>query len=165
MAVTARNGFVFDGLEDYRKALRNLPLELRDEAAAVVQLISAAAKAEIIAAYPKGKTGNLKAGVFVSTYVSPKTPSVGVTPGKGVLFGASAIVKNRAKHAWLYEYGSEARGLLRPARGRIANFGMSRGRMPAKPTFVPIVIRRRRDMERMLAEIVRRAGPFQVTGG
>ena len=159
----AQNSFVFDGLAEYRKALKRLPLELRDEAADIIHLTATEAKNEIIAAYPE-VTGHLKAGVFVSTYKSRDTPSVGITPGKGVLFGASAIVKNRAKHAWLYEYGSEARGVNRPVVGRAGNFGTSRGRMPARPTFVPIIIRRRRDMERQLAAVIRRAGPFQVTG-
>lgn len=125
--------------DEFRKALRNLPKELADEAQGVVMDAANGAKAEIVAAYPE-VTGRLKHGVKVTTEFSA--------------FGASAVVKSSAKHSHLYEYGSQVRH---------TNIGANRGAMPPRPVFVPVVVRRRKQMYEGLIRLLQRAG-FQVSG-
>lgn len=129
------------GLSELRAALRQLPEELTREASAIVVAAAEGAKSEIVGAYPTGPTGNLKAGVTVHR--------------SHAQFTEQAIVRSRAKHAHLYEFGTKPR--------RTAN-GARRGSMPKAPTtraMLPIVIRKRRQMVDALIEMVRRAG-FQV---
>jgi hypothetical protein len=90
------------------------------------------------------------------------TTDRGESAGKGVNFGAYAIVKNRAKHASIFENGSEVRQVLRKPSGRAGNFGLSRGRMPPGRVFVPIIIRKRNAMNERLKILLRDNG-FQVT--
>lgn len=131
----------FTGLTELRMALRNLPEALKSEAGEVVIATSEQAQRDIQAAYPQGPTGNLRGGVTRETNYSK--------------FGASARVRSRAKHAWIFENGTQQR--------RTAN-GSNRGAMPEadrSKRMIPIVIRHRRRMVEALKEIVRRAG-FQV---
>lgn len=122
----------WDGLQELRDALRKLPAELTADASGIVNSAGTGAKDEIVAAYAEGRKGNLKRGV--------------TTEEQHTKFGVSVVVRSRAKHAWLYEYGSAPRETRK---------GKDRGSMPAKPTFVPIVVRRRRTMyERLKALLV-----------
>lgn len=125
--------------DEFRAALRNLPEELTQEAAGIVTGAAESAKSEIVAAYPE-VTGNLKRGVTVKQERSS--------------FGVSAVVKSNAKHSHLYEYGSQVRN---------TSIGANRGAMPARPTFVPIVVRKRKAMYQSIIGLLRRAG-FQVSG-
>lgn len=123
--------FRIDGLDDLKAALRRLPHELTAEASEIVIANAQKAKADIIAAYPR-RTGNLKNHVSVTTVSST--------------YSTGAIVKNTAKHAWLFENGTQARH---------TDIGANRGSMPAGHVFVPIVIRQRRVMyERLRALLV-----------
>jgi hypothetical protein len=128
-----------NGLDELRAALKALPDDLLNEATVIVNFQAEAAAREITAAYPLGKTGNLK--YFVRVEHAADAVS------------ATAKVRNRAKHAWLFEYGTA----IRSAGGK------NRGRMPAGRVFVPIAMQRRRIMLSALIDLVRRAG-LHVSG-
>jgi hypothetical protein len=127
----------FDGIKALSEALRGLPAELRDEARPIVEDAVDRAETAIRSAYPVGKTGNLRAGLQVERDRGPSN------------FGASLVLKNTAKHAWLFENGTELRE---------TKLGWKRGRMPAGKVFVPIVIRERRRMWTALMDFVREKG-------
>jgi hypothetical protein len=132
-----------NGLEELKEALRRLPQELAEEAAVIVQAQAEAAAREMDAGYAAHEwTGNLRAGLIVRQDFS------------SVQYGARWIVRNRAKHAFIAEHGT--------AFGRVTDKGVSRGKMPPLNIFIPIAIKRRRMMVRLLADIVRRHG-LQVT--
>jgi len=136
------------GVLELKAALRNLPVDLRDDAQAVVVAHGQAAANAIRDAYPTGPArffkklnyrypgGNLKKGVKVD----------GVDNSQ---FGTRVIVRSTAKHAYLFEHGS---ALRRTATGAL------RGSMPAGKVLVPIVIRERRAMLDDLVALVERAG-------
>lgn len=131
----------WSGLEELKAALRTLPRDLAEDAKPIVQRNVETARDLVIDAYPEGPTGNLKGRVFIAR------SDVGA-------FGSAFTLKSAAPHAHLYEYGSE----MRRTSG-----GASRGRMPGRPTFVPIVARQRLQMYRELAEMMRAKG-LRVTG-
>ena len=138
------NSLVFSGLEELRTALRNLPAELAADASQIVQRRAENVATSVKAAYPS-RTGNLRAGVKLTH----------VDQGK---YSAGVIVKSSAKHAWLYEYGSETRTYT-----TIHGVKHPTGKMPPRPTFVPIVQRQRRAMWEDLAGLLREHG-LLVTG-
>lgn len=132
---------VLDGLREFNEALRNLPQELTDEAADLVRSAAEQAKTEIQASYPEGPTGNLRAGV-TREYNRSK-------------FTTAAIVRSRAKHAHLFEFGTRRRETRR---------GANRGSMPQGPDgqrMIPIAIKQRRRLMDGLLALLQRAG-FQV---
>lgn len=129
------------GLAELREALRKLPEHLTDEASVIVQAHADDAKARIQQAYAEGPTGNLRRGVTKDHF-------------KG-RFTTNAIVRSRAKHASLYEYGTTRRR---------TKTGANRGTMnpaPDQNRMIPIVVRKRRQMVEALKDLVRRNG-FQV---
>lgn len=135
-----------EGLDQFRQALRDLPEHLRDEASDIVQKTAAEAAEEVKNGYPgesftRHSTGNLQRGVTRKAEYSR--------------FGMSVTVRSRAKHAWIYENGTNPRQTRK---------GANRGRMPKAPDFrrmIPTVIRHRRHMVEKLKDLVRKAG-FQV---
>jgi hypothetical protein len=129
------------GLAELRAALKKLPVELAREAGALTASVARATADRIVAAYPDGGTGNLRRGVSVDLR-SDSAASV------------SAVVRNRAHHAYIYESGTGPR--------RWAN-GKSTGTMPAGRVFIPIAIVQRRLMVEALIDLVERAG-LAVTG-
>jgi hypothetical protein len=132
---------VLEGLDELRAALRALPEELAREASVIVTTQAEMAKDQIQRAYAQGPTGNLRGRVTVNQ-----------EGASNVRFGARAIVRSRAPHAHLYEYGT---------KNRRTSKGANRGAMPAAPEenrMIPIVVRRRRSMVAGLIEVVRRAG-------
>ena len=106
-----------DGVGTLASVLRGLPAELRDDALPIVGEAVDVAEAEIRAAYPE-RSGNLRAGLRQERQ------------GGGLNFGARVVLKNTAKHAFLFETGSEYRH-PDPAWVRRTRRGKSRGRMPA----------------------------------
>jgi hypothetical protein len=132
--------FKIEGLAELRAALRRLPEELRDEAREIITREATAAKDQIVAAYPE-HTGNLRNHVYLSTTA-------------GGRFGAAATVRNTAKHAWIFENGTQARHTA---------IGANRGAMAPGHVFIPIMIRRRRAMYAGLADLLRAKG-LQVSG-
>ena len=157
------NRIMWDGLDVLTKALQMLPVHLRDEATTIIHATAQGAMEEIKAAYPEGPTGNLKKGMKVTVRASGSAPGGDITPGMGVEFGAAGIVKNSAKHAWIFEYGTQARYVNTLPLGRVKNFGYRRGAMPPGRVFIPIVVRRRREMYADLSDVVRKLG-FEVSG-
>lgn len=135
MAV-AHNSIRWQGLEELRAQLRRLPADLRDEAAGIMLDEVEWAEEGIEAAYPVGPTGNLKAGLQIMR----KQISA---------FGAGYVLINRAPHAWLYEHGSQTR--------KTGWFG-SANPQPARPTFIPRVMRARRRMYDRLKGMLQRHG-------
>jgi hypothetical protein len=141
----SNNRLVLNGLAELRDALRKLPYELKADAQHIVEGAANGAAAEVKQNYVRGKTGNLIAGVSV------RHSEVGS-------FGAGAIVINRAKHAWIYENGTQVRHTAK---------GAYRGVMPPAPpgrAFIPVMIKKRRQMYQQLKDLLVRAG-LQVTGG
>ena len=132
---------VLEGLEQFKQALRNMPEHLREDATDIVRETADRAKGAVQAAYPEGPTGNLRRGVTKQEEHSR--------------FGASAVVRSRAKHSHLYERGSNVRRTRR---------GWNRGTMPQAPQqnrMIPIVVRHRKQMVEKLKDLVRLAG-FKV---
>lgn len=131
-----------EGLTELRQALRDLPSDLTDDASVIVQAHADDAATQIRAVYEDHRvTGHLAAGVTVDRSHSA--------------FTTRAIVKSKAKHAHLFEFGSQLRK---------HDNGKSVGVMPPRPTVIPIAIRKRAQMVRVLIDLVKRAG-FTVTGG
>ena len=137
----ANNKFIFDGMAEFREALRNLPEHLKDEAGGIVAEAANDAAMEIIADYPE-VSGNLKGGVKV-------------TPMSAGKFGAGYVVKSAAPHAFIWENGTQARH---------TDLGYNRGAMPPGHVFIPICIRKRREMNQELVALLEREG-FTVLGG
>lgn len=136
----SNNRLVITGLAEFYEALRNLPSEMTADAAPIVSSRADQAGAQIRAAYPE-VTGNLKGHVTV-------------THGAFGRFGVASIVKSTAKHAYMYENGTQARQ---------TDLGANRGAMPPAHVFVPIIIRNRREMLQQLIAIVEKQG-LVVTG-
>jgi len=135
------NRLVFDGLDELREALRNLPAELAGEASHIVEGAANGAAADIKAAYPV-RTGNLRDHLTVTH----------VDQGK---YSAGAIVKNTAKHAALFEFGTQARH---------TDIGANRGSMPPGRVFITRAIKARRQMYTALKDLLVRKG-LLVSGG
>lgn len=137
----ANNRIVWEGLEELKAALRTLPADLAAEASGIVTGRAERAKQDIETSYPE-RTGDLR---------NHLTLGRGVKVGR---FGASTILKNNSKHAWLFENGSQARHTA---------IGANRGSMPAGHIFIPIVMRQRRAMYEDLKTLLVRHG-LQVSG-
>jgi hypothetical protein len=127
------NRLTWSGLAELRDELRRLPAELAGEASAIVIGAAEGAKADMH--YPR-RTGNLADHLYVT-----KAPAG--------IYGAGAVVKNTAKHAWLFENGTQARHTA---------IGANRGSMPPGHVFLPAVIRRRRAMYDQLKALLVRHG-------
>jgi hypothetical protein len=126
----------FIGMDELRKALLELPATLAYQAAAIVEGAADGAAAEIKAAYPEGETGNLKRGVRVGTKGGgPHT--------------VRRVVRSTAAHATLFETGTQTRQ---------TSLGYNRGFMPGANIFVPVVVRRRREMFEQLVVIIEKEG-------
>lgn len=135
MSATVR----WSGLEELKAQLRSLPADLAGEASGIVGAAATEARTEIALVYAAhvGPTGNLARGLQpVATVAGPVS--------------ASARLKNTAKHAWLFDNGSQARHWL---SGK--STGRMWGRTPPTHVFVATIIRRRRQMyERLKALLV-----------
>jgi hypothetical protein len=125
------------GLTDLRTALRELPRALLAEARAIVEDTAEEAISEMRGLYPRF-TGNLREGLTIEH--------------RGSQVGTATIVRNKAKHAMIFERGTEARH---------TKDGWNRGRMPAGKVFIPTAMKHRRRMRAAQVALVRRAG-FQV---
>jgi hypothetical protein len=132
---------VWSGLQELKAQLRNLPADLAAEASGIVEGRAERAKQDIETSYPD-RAGNLRKGLRLGS---------GTNVGR---FGASTILKNTAKHAWMFENGTQARH---------TDLGANRGAMPPGHIFIPIVIRQRRAMYRDLKALLERHG-LVVTG-
>lgn len=131
----ANNRIRWEGLDELKAELRRLPAELAQDASAIVFAHADGALGEIRDAYPT-RTGNLRKGLRRTVNAVGR-------------FGAGALVKNVAPHAWIFEHGTQARHTA---------IGANRGAMPAGRVFIPIVMRWRRKMYLQLAALLERHG-------
>lgn len=136
----SNNRLQISGMAEFREALRNLPSHLVEEASVIVTAHAESARTKIESGYPS-KSGNLKSHVKVEIAVS-KT-------------GVIARVRNTAKHAYIFENGTQIRKTA---------FGANRGAMPPQHVFIPNAIREREAMLDRLIAMVRGQG-LVVTGG
>lgn len=127
-------GVLWDGIEELIGDLAMLPATMTNSSDAILNKHATDAAAEIVAAYPMGPTGNLKAGVKV------RQRNMGMKVHK--------TVTNRAPHAWLYEHGSQTR---QSASGAATP-------LPPHPTFIPIAIRHRRAAEAEIKAALEKQG-------
>jgi hypothetical protein len=137
MAVTLR----FDGIAELKQALRLLPESLTDEAGALVRAQALNAAGAIRATYARGPTGNLQNGV-VAEAEQPFSR-----------YGARYVVRSKAKHAYIYEYGTKARHYFTKAGKRHLT-----GAMPAARVFVRRMIEARARMQEELVWLLVRNG-------
>ncbi len=125
------------GLDELKAALRNLPEELAGEGGDIAESEANGAAADIRQGYAShSRSGALAKGVRVTH----------VEKGK---FSAGAIVKSAAKHASIFENGTQARH---------TDIGANRGSMPPGHVFVPAVVKRRRRMHERLRDMLVRHG-------
>jgi hypothetical protein len=125
------------GLDAFRKALQTLPDTLTGEAGRIIEGSANAAAVSIRSAYGgHQRSGRLQDSVVVEAR----------KPGR---FGVRFTVRAKAKHAHLFEFGSVA---------RYTKAGEFRGRMPARPTFVPLYRSRQRRMYDELKVLLTRHG-------
>jgi hypothetical protein len=135
----SHNRLRFDGLEELKAALRSLPADLTGEGGHIVEAETNAAEGQIKRGYPV-RTGHLRDGV------SSEIKTTG--------FSVSGIVKNTARHAYIFENGTQARH---------NEIGANRGSMPPGHVFIPTVIERRRVMYAELKDLLVRHG-LKVSG-
>lgn len=131
-----------EGVAQLRALLRGLPDELTAEAQGIINRRAQAAAAEIKSRYPH-RSGLLADGV------QPVT-------GRGRARWAGALVINTTKYAQMFESGS-----VNGPR-ETGNFE-NRGVVPARPTFVPIMVKHRDQLYGELAAMVESHG-LEVTG-
>ena len=129
----------FKGLEELKAALRALPAELTGEASHLIEAAGNRAVLDLKRAYPV-VTGNLRDGVEVTFTTS------GVS--------TRALVRSRAPHAHLYEYGTEARH---------TGLGLNRGRMAPTHVFGRTMSNVRRELFDQFRALLERHG-LRVTG-
>jgi hypothetical protein len=136
----SNNKFVFAGLSELKSDLQHLPETLVGEGVHLVEGAANATAVDVKRDYPV-VTGNLRDHVVVD----PVQHSAG---------GVRATVRSTARHAHLFEYGTQARH---------TSIGANRGAMPPGHIFVPAAQRQRRVMVQQLIELVRSQG-LQVHG-
>jgi len=131
----------WDGLDEFKTQLENLPADLTGEAAHIVEGIANAAAYEVKSAYAEHRhSGNLRDHVFVTHFDKGR-------------YSAGAQVKATAHHAWLFENGSAARAYYTHNGVRHET-----GAMPPSHVFIPIMMKHRRVMRAQLAALLERHG-------
>lgn len=134
--MSAYTPFQFEGMDELRQALRDLPNQLKAEVAPIVDKTLRNCAAELKAEYAKGPTGNLRKGVRIERD-SP----------------LSGRVRATAPHTHLYEFGTAARQAT-------SKKGANRGRMPKRgPVLVPVAVKHRAAMLRDCEEVLNRPRP------
>lgn len=143
----ATNTIRWEGLRELYEQLRNLPEELVGEATGIVEFHAEGAAKEIEAAYPYGPAGRFRKG----DPIEPGNLKAGmdVVSLAGGRWGINHLVINRAKHAWVYEHGTRARHYY-----TVNGIKKLVGAMPARPTFIPRVIKWRHRMHEALAAML-----------
>lgn len=132
----SHNRIRFDGLDELRTQLRQLPAHLTDEAKGIVTEAMEDARRDVVRGYPQGPTGNLRRMVSIVRQV-------------GGQFVTGGVLRNRAPHAYMFEHGTQVRH---------TNAGINRGRMPPGRVWIPAMIRHRRRMYERLKALLTREG-------
>lgn len=136
----SRNRLAFDGLEELKKSLRDLPKELHGEAEHIIEGEANAAALEVRSKYGQ-VSGKLVQGVQVE--VVQRTQ-----------YFAGRRVVSKSPLAFIVENGTQVRH---------TELGYNRGRMPPLHAFVPVMIRRRKVMYEKMRDLLRRKG-LKVSG-
>jgi hypothetical protein len=145
----------FEGATELIRQLRELPRELQADATHIVVEAAQAVEIDVDEDYAVHEhTGNLRGGLTLNRLAAGP-------------WGTGAVLRQRAKHAWIFENGTVRRrytGTDRRGRTfRNADRGRMWGHTPHRPVFIPSARRHRRAMYQRLADLLRRAG-FTVTG-
>jgi len=132
--VGVHNELKINGLTELRAALLKLPAELSTRAGEIVLAHAEDAARQMDAKYAEHEwTGTLRRSLSVTN------------ENNFLRFGARAVVKNRAPHAYWAEHGTQIRKTAK---------GVTRGAMPPLKIFIPIAQRVRRTMEHVLIRFV-----------
>jgi len=136
----------FEGLDELKAQLRALPKELVDDASSIV-LTAGNEVVDVVAAVYEdhAHVGNLRRGLTVR-------------PVSAGPYGTGALVRSAAKHAWLFEHGSQARHYVTKNGKKHLT-----GRMPPSHIFIRTMIQKRRAMYGKFRELLVAHG-LQVTG-
>lgn len=129
------NTVIWNGLKELQDELRQLPEACTGEAGKLIEGTVNGVAVAIKGAYPV-RTGNLRDHLVIK----PLTKH-------GLVVGAA--VTNTAKHANIFENGTQARH---------TSLGANRGSMPPGHVFVPRIVRARRVLTEQLKEMVARHG-------
>jgi hypothetical protein len=133
----------FDGLHEYIALLRQMPAEATAEAETLIHGRAADAVNAMAAGYAAHRrSGNLADGLSLKVEHSGR-------------YGVAVVVRNRSKHAWMFENGTDARHTA---------IGANRGSMPPGHVFIPEMERARRDVRGLLTELLESYG-MTVTDG
>ncbi len=144
------NRFVFTGLKELQAELRSLPEHLTGEAAHIVEGRANAAAVTLRSVYGQHRvTGNLQDHVVVEKKAT------------GPL-GVAYRVASTARHAWLFDNGSEARHYV-TGKGNEHATGAMWGKTPPTHVFVRTLITARRKMYDGLRDLLMRNG-LRVSG-
>lgn len=128
----------WEGLEELKAALRQLPQELTGDASHIVQGIANGAIVDMRAEYPPGE---LRDALSQST----------LSEGR---FGVGLRIRNASGWAWHWDHGTELRHWIN---------GKRTGRMGPKHTFGRVMAQSRRRMYGQLAQLLERHG-LRVSG-
>lgn len=135
----------FTGMADLIRGLGQMGERVQLEAASIVR-----SSAQIMATRVRGRYAR-RSGVLQDRVVAEE-----LGRGQGSRVALRWKVRSKAPHAHLYEEGTVERF--------VASTGASRGRMPARPTFVPEAVRTRGRMRDELIALVARQTVPQMTG-
>lgn len=141
------------GLDELRARLLELPAEMTELAEAIIAEAADGAAAEIREAYPVGpgnddyEGGNLRKGVRVR-----REKAQSASP-----YSVRLAVRSTAPHATLFEVGTVVRYNISRNK-QLLNKPAHRGFMPGSNIFVPIVVRRRREMYEDLTAVIEQVG-------
>jgi len=130
----------FDGLDELKEALRQLPAELTAESANVIQATANRAEVDMRAGYPV-RSGELRDHLAQ------------VERDNRTAYGYAITLINTSPIAWIFEFGTQARH-----RGL-----KTWGPMPAGHVFINAMDTNRRWMYEQLKDVIRRAG-LEVSG-
>jgi hypothetical protein len=128
----------WEGLEELKAALRQLPAELAGEASNIVQATANGAIVDMRAEYPPGE---LRDKLYQSTQ------STGP-------FGAGIVIRNASGWAWHWDHGTQLRHWID---------GKSTGQMAPHHTFGRVMAQSRRRMYAQLWQLLERTG-LRVSG-
>ena len=131
----------WEGLNEFRAQLRELPRRLAGEASHLMEAAANGAAVDIRTVYGQHRvTGHLQ-------------ESVSVTQEATSAYGVIYLVKSSDPIAWLFDNGSQARHW---ARGK--STGAMWGKTPPTHAFVGTMMRARRRMYSTLADMMVREG-------
>ena len=138
------NRLVFEGMQELKEALKNLPAELRGETSNEALAAANGAALDIRRGYGAGAE-SIAAAVVVERDA----------PGP---WAAGATVRTRHKLAWMFENGTQTRSYV-TSQGKTHRTGAMR----PQHVFVPPVMRARYRFYQRVSDLLRRKG-LLVTG-